>query len=355
MWIIPKNYQPSSVFVLATGESKEDLSLQGLNIESSLMWRSKPSPLRTWSQRWSRVSWFRLLSTRILRPSHLISFETQLTSSLEDIRANRLAWQEKRKPLTIPDTSSHTSSTMSEQLDLLSASSRMSKDTSIEDLNQSSKTWKEQVTIQRGEYSQRKKLAHLTNANASSFLPTPTATPYGNNQGGAAGRTGQVRHSLESMAKHDLWPTPTLHGNYNRKGASQNSGDGLETAVKKELWPTPTAMTGGTGVAPSHENGGHGWNIGAAVNDSLSDKPKKNWPTPRASEYKDCGPVGSKSHTHMDKKNYLCAKAKQEDKPTGCLNPTWVEWLMGVPTGWTELDSWVTESFLKQPPEHGRS
>ena len=114
-------------------------------------------------------------------------------------------------------------------------------------------------------------------------------------------------------------------------------------------------MTGGTGVAPSHENGGHGWNIGAAVNDSLSDRPKKNWPTPRASEYKDCGPVGSKSHTHMDKKNYLCAKAKQEDKPTGCLNPTWVEWLMGVPTVWTELDSWVTESFLKQPPEHGRS
>ena len=183
MWIIPNNYQPSSASVLDTLGSKEDLSLQGLNIESSLMWRSKLSPLRTWSQRWSKVSWFRLLSTRILKPSHLISFETQLTSSLEDIRANRLAWQEERKPLTIPDTSSPTSSIMCEQLDLLSASSRMSKDTSTEDLNQSSKTWKAQVTIQRGEYSVRKKLAHLTKGNASSFLPTPTATPYGNNQG----------------------------------------------------------------------------------------------------------------------------------------------------------------------------
>ena len=129
---------------------------------------------------------------------------------------------------------------MCEQLDLFSASSRMSKDTSTGDSNQSSKTWKAQVNIQRGEYSQRKKLAHLTKGNASSFLPTPTATPW-KQSGGAAGRTGQVRHSLESMAKHDLWPTPTLHGNYNRKGASQNSGDGLETAVKKELWPTPTA------------------------------------------------------------------------------------------------------------------
>ena len=213
MWIIPNNYQPSSASALDMVESKEDLNSQALNIESSLMWRSKPSPLRTWSQRWSRVTWFQHLSGRILKPSQHTSFETQLTSSLEDIRANRLAWQEERKPLTIPDTSSPTSSIMCEQLDLLSASSRMSKDTSTEDLNQSSKTWKAQVTIQRGEYSVRKKLAHLTNANASSFLPTPTATPYGNNQGGAAGRTGQVRHSLESMAKHDLWPTPTLHGN----------------------------------------------------------------------------------------------------------------------------------------------
>ena len=378
MWIIPKNYQPSSVFVLATVESKEDLSLQGLNIESSLMWRSKPSPLRTWSQRWSRVSWFRLLSTRILRPSHLISFETQLTSSLEDIRANRLAWQEERKHLTIPDTSSPTSSTMSEQLDLLSASSRMSKDTSIEDSNQSSKTWKAQVTIQRGEYSQRKKLAHLTKGNASSswltvsvedagrkgsaeawqeykqkgrttqarlrnqvhekkyplLFPTPTATPYGNNQGGAAGRTGQVRHSLESMAKHDLWPTPTLHGNYNRKGASQNSGDGLETAVKKELWPTPTAMTGGTGVAPSHENGGHGWNTGAAVNDSLSDNPKKNWPTPTASDHKGSGPTNIRKDGKDRKKDRLDYAVEQK---SGTLNPNWVEWLMGYPIGWTDL------------------
>ncbi len=30
-----------------------------------------------------------------------------------------------------------------------------------------------------------------------------------------------------------LWPTPSICGNYNRKGASKTSGDGLETAVKK--------------------------------------------------------------------------------------------------------------------------
>jgi len=37
-----------------------------------------------------------------------------------------------------------------------------------------------------------------------------------------------------------------------------------------------------------------------------------SWPTIRASEYKDVGPVGSKSHDHMLGKHYLCAVVTQE-------------------------------------------
>lgn len=46
---------------------------------------------------------------------------------------------------------------------------------------------------------------------ASSLLPTPTASNYGSNRGGAAGRTGKVRHSLQSMARMGLLPTPTAN------------------------------------------------------------------------------------------------------------------------------------------------
>ena len=317
MWIIPNNYQPSSASALDMVESKEDLNSQALNIESSLMWRSKPSPLRTWSQRWSRVTWFQHLSGRILKPSQHTSFETQLTSSLEDIRASRLAWQEGRKPLTIPDTSSPTSSTMCEQLDLLSASSRMSKDTSIEDLNQSSKTWKAQVTIQRGEYSQRKKLAHLTNASASSY-----------------------------------WPTPTLHGNYNRKGASQNSGDGLETAVKKELWPTPRASGAMTDSTESVEK-----RLQKVGYEAKLEQAVRKWPTPSTRDHKG-GYKGGRirnGKVSMDTLDVAVQHTNNKDQRSGTLNPTWVEWLMGLPTEWTDLDSWVTELSPKQPPEHGRS
>lgn len=38
---------------------------------------------------------------------------------------------------------------------------------------------------------------------AVALLPTPTAQSYGTNQGGAAGRTGQVRESLSTMARND--------------------------------------------------------------------------------------------------------------------------------------------------------
>ena len=247
------NYQPSSASALDMVESKEDLNSQGLNIESSLMWRSKPSPLRTWSQRWSKVSWFQLLSTRILKPSQLISFEIQLTSSLEDIRANRLAWQEERKPLTIPDTSSPTSSTMCEQLDLLSASSRMSKDTSTEDLNQSSKTWKAQVTIQRGEYSVRKKLAHLTKGNASSFLPTPTATPYGNNRGSSredrtsetlSGVNGEARSMANSDSSRQLQSQGSESEQWGWTGDSGQEGSMADPNSNGEIRTNPKTGRG---------------------------------------------------------------------------------------------------------------
>lgn len=36
-----------------------------------------------------------------------------------------------------------------------------------------------------------------------------------------------------------LWPTPSVHGNYNRCGLSENSGDGLATAVR--MWATPSS------------------------------------------------------------------------------------------------------------------
>jgi len=104
------------------------------------------------------------------------------------------------------------------------------------------------------------------------------------------------------------------------------------------LWPTPTAMTGGTGVAPSHKDGSHGWNIGAAVNDSLSKNPIRMWPTPVARDHKG-GYQGGRirnGKVSWDSLDVAVQHTDNQEKTGGQLNPMFVEWLMGYPKGWTE-------------------
>ena len=132
------------------------------------------------------------------------------------------------------------------------------------------------------------------------------------------------------------------------------------------LWATPrtTDVTGGPRQLDEKGRRISKTNPNLKFGANLADQVRM-WPTPRASEYKDCGPVGSKSHTHMHDRKYLCAAVKMWPTPsasehkagqpgdkmqkmlgnhpevrnsgTGTLNPTWVEWLMGYPKGWTDL------------------
>lgn len=61
-------------------------------------------------------------------------------------------------------------------------------------------------------------------------------------------------------------------------------------------------------------------------------------PTPRASEYKGTGPLGSKSHNHRLEKGYLDATIQEHGKQTGMkLQPGFAEWMMGFPPGWTDI------------------
>ena len=93
------------------------------------------------------------------------------------------------------------------------------------------------------------------------------------------------------------WPTPTANGNYNRKGASANSGDGLETAVK--MWPTPKAVDYRSGSKPDSKR--------------IQRKKEQGWSL-------DLNDAAYATDNH------------------GQLNPDWVECLMGFPIGWTSID-----------------
>jgi hypothetical protein len=126
-------------------------------------------------------------------------------------------------------------------------------------------------------------LGRITKGTESGFLPTPVAMDAGSGRINTS-IGGKPRPTLALMARKQLWPTPTVCGNYNRKGASATSGDGLATVVK--MWPTPTAHNSKETNAPSEA--------------------LRNTPT-------------------------LAAQAG------GLLNPSWVEQLMGWPIGHTDL------------------
>lgn len=71
------------------------------------------------------------------------------------------------------------------------------------------------------------------------------------------------------------------------------------------------------------------------------------WPTPRASEWKGTGPIGSKSQAYRLARSYLDATVQAASGKTGKLNPEWIDWLMGFPIGWTALDASETRLSRK--------
>jgi hypothetical protein len=93
--------------------------------------------------------------------------------------------------------------------------------------------------------------------------------------------------------------------------------------------------------------------------DSKSDRHRRYdqgriWPTPRASNPAGSRPNGKGGKVLSEEvlieeglrkrgENIEALKdtseSSSEKRPRGSLNPTWVEWLMGFPTGWTDLSS----------------
>jgi hypothetical protein len=71
--------------------------------------------------------------------------------------------------------------------------------------------------------------------------PTPTAQDAEEAGGKGSIARGTRGFSLHQATQPPLdWPTPTVFGNHNRKGASPQSGDGLATSVHAS-WATPLA------------------------------------------------------------------------------------------------------------------
>jgi hypothetical protein len=259
-------------------------------------------------------------------------FQT-VPSSQPDIHANHLVLPGSKEAQKMTVISGLKYEPLLKQSDPIGAFSKTFMVTSSWDSTRCYLTWKTLATPQGRLLYQLAPSMRLTNETESGLLHTPTA------------KGNQDAPSMRSRDKGSWWATPNTMDHLpqrseestkkmqegHRKGRKRPSN--LREQVNEEtlaMWPTPTAMTGGTGVAPSHKNGKHGWNTGAAVNDSLSKEPARVWPTPTARDHKDSG-----DNTDYQK---IKEKGKLAGHVGGSLNPQWVEWLMGYPDGWTELE-----------------
>ncbi len=117
-----------------------------------------------------------------------------------------------------------------------------------------------------------------------------------------------------------LVPTPTVNGNNNAPGSSAKAGMGLATYAK--LFPTPRANEYKDtlqSVPPSRQKDPGKCNLTQAI--AL----EKLYTTPCAADSQ--GSTGGNNHRSL------------RTDVAGQLNPTWVEWLMGFPIGWTDLNA----------------
>lgn len=157
------------------------------------------------------------------------------------------------------------------------------------------------------------------------------------------------------------WRTPTASDG----GAIRNSSKinprtqiTLQTQVlHAHLWPTPTAMDAG-GFCGKPDIGRKSPNSGRTLTGKVLERlgmgpHAETFPTPRARD-SSCLKIATQS----TRKRVANGRARLDEYIVqqhghGQLNPTWVEWLMGWPTGATNLKPLETGKFREWLQSHG--
>ena len=141
-----------------------------------------------------------------------------------------------------------------------------------------------------------------------------------------------------------LWRTPTVgmlnadrakDPEYTARKESKGQTITLADQVKNpRMWPTPLATDGSKG-GPNQKGGKGDLRLSSAVH---------QFPTPTATNTKAHHMRGSDNGKEREARSY---------GETGQLNPSWVEWLMGWPLGWTDLKPLATDRCRNVQRRHG--
>lgn len=268
---------------------------------------------RSWSQGWKKGGFVALLSGLTSPRSTPKSSPDESTSSSPGIHAKGRATPATKAEPNTRRGYGRTCGGSFAWFDLDSCSWKTFQLTLLGPSESFSETFPKSGGLRNGTAFRRSQWAPPTNAIVSScLLPTPAANRYGYNQGGEAS-DGPIRYSLEQLARKGmltsggLTPTPnardwkdagTTQGNRKSPNLGTMAVRAGEANTPSGLIPTPTSRD----CTAARR---HGYMENANPGTTLTD-----W----AFELKDC--PDSRGETSR------------------CLNPRFVEWLMGIPIGW---------------------
>lgn len=189
--------------------------------------------------------------------------------------------------------------------------------------------------MRNGSIYQLPQLVRFTAGKEFLSWPTPNcADTFTDNLKSSQQKEGSM-HSVTLSQKVQMFPTPKAR---DWKGGSIKH-DALPDAVK--MFPTPTSSDATTGSIIGKEDifyqtkglprkinkNGKDFSVGLGRLVHI-------FPTPT---------------THQQSTKYSQGGKCLQVEVGGKLNPKWVEWLMGFPTGWTELSASETQSFRRSP------
>lgn len=239
---------------------------------------------------------------------------SQLTSSAADFLVNHTASPENAKPAPTPVTSGASTPESFAKLGpdgcwlrTCQGYCQVNLDGSLDEF---SGTWPRSATVSSGTAYRRQPLVPLTSAIGSGLWPTPAAHEPG-------------WRNIEVVDK-DGNPPAYANQRFYDKQTGRLVQKGLSQVVK--MWPTPTQRDAMGGPGCSGRDGGMNLRTSVAM-----------WRTPSATL------IEPKSNvTKLTGRKPTDPQVGLADQVGGQLNPTWVEWLMGFPLGWTDLDASVT-------------
>lgn len=164
------------------------------------------------------------------------------------------------------------------------------------------------------------------------WLGTPTRMDGKGLRRGPLWARGRRPSPQEAVA---LLPTPLASeatGGRTTKGRRRRAEGGLVKAAK--LWPTPTVSDATGGPAYRKPPGRQGSFLLKEV----------AWRTPGVLDAQ--GPFRRERKT-LGKRKPTDPQVNLADQVGGQLNPEWVEWLMGLPIGWTGSGPLATGSYRR--------